>query len=101
MTQLKDTEESVGRKINSLTQYGVRQERATQNGYIIVWSNAQASWYRHYYVTKKGEVKSLDANMLLVYMTHKVLDECLPRLPVLPLYSNSFEYRVIKGEIKL
>lgn len=91
---MQDSMETIAEKINARTSYGIREEKVEHgSGYIIAWSNATASWYAYHYAEKKGSVITLDANQVLVYMKKSELKALLPDLPMLPLYSNSFEAR--------
>mgnify|MGYP001342198420 CR=1 FL=1 len=91
---MQDSMETISSKILSRTSYGIREEKVEHSlGRIISWSNAGANWYQHYYAEKKGSVITLDANQVLVYMKKSELEALLPHLPMLPLYSNSFEAR--------
>lgn len=91
---MQDSMETIAEKINARTSYGIREERVEYgSGYIIAWSNATASWFAYHHAEKKGSVITLDANQVLVYMKKSELEALLPDLPMLPLYSNSFEAR--------
>lgn len=81
----------LNKEISKRTTYGIRKEIAQKAGYVLSWNNADAAWNRAYYQTKKNEELSLDANQVFAVGTKAQIDEALPHLNKLPLYSNSFE----------
>ncbi len=71
--------------------YGIRQEVAIRNGWVLSWSNASANWQFDYRVNK-GKTMVLDANQIFVPASKKDIVDVINKLTMLPLYSNSFEY---------
>ena len=84
----------INANIDRLVSYGVRTEIATAYpSYTLNWSNASGQWFIFYPIHKKGEEVRLDANQILVQASRPAIEETLPLLHMLPLFSQSFEYR--------
>ena len=58
---IKETNE----KVSERTSYGVRNEMAENNSFVLTWSNNSKAWYPTA-KTRKGETINLDANMIFI-----------------------------------
>jgi hypothetical protein len=89
---VKDTFVSVSRKILETTSYtGGRDGIAESNGYMVIWSNNRGDWMCSGRGFRKGDRIYLDADRVPVYATRSEIESWVSRLPILPLYQNSFE----------
>ncbi len=83
----------INANIDRLVSYGMRTEIATgYPSYVLSWSNASARWGIYARIHKKGEQVRLDANQILVQAARPAIEEALPLLHMLPLFSLSYEY---------
>jgi hypothetical protein len=88
---VKDTFESVSRKIREKTSYtGGGEGIAESNGYMVIWSNNRGDWTTSRGF-RKGDRLYLDADRVPVYATRGEIESWISKLPVLPLYQHSFE----------
>jgi len=80
--------------IRERTSYGIREEIAMFDGHIIYWFNAIEKWFLDGTLIRKNDKIKLDANQVLFYGTREQFHKLQYKLPPLPLYKNSFEYKM-------
>ncbi len=92
---IKETNE----KVSERTSYGIRDELVENNSFVLRWSDNSKAWYPSD-KAKKGEMRKLDANMILLRASKNIdkLGHATSCLQPLPLYKLSFEAVHKRGE---
>jgi len=88
---LSEIRKFLNQEIEKRQAYGLRTFTTTKPGYILLWSNAQASWIKEGRFVLEGEELKLDANEIFVSYTEAEIDAVIGDLSALPLYAYSFE----------
>jgi len=88
MTNIEELAENVNEQIGRMTKYGMRTVTTHKRGYELSWSNSGQKWNIYSRALPAGSYK-IDANHIIVEAPSTAIQELLPLLIDLPLYSNS------------